>query len=188
MSENEAKKAKVDGSHSKIVLVTGGTGLVGKGISAALDAGARRDNETWIFLSSKDADLRFATPLGCNGGLVNAHARGSRLDETEALFEKHKPTHVIHLAAMVGGLFRNMKYNLDFLVSYTCIICVCLMCSSVSTWPSMTMFLPAAISLRFCAMVVKLSCEAVRRWKNVFHAYQLAYFQTRRHIRSMRPW
>ncbi|KAH7932937.1 hypothetical protein HPB49_005236 [Dermacentor silvarum] len=34
---------------------------------------------------------------------------------TEALFAKHKPTHVIHLAAMVGGLFRNMKYNLDFL-------------------------------------------------------------------------
>jgi len=32
------------------------------------------------------------------------------------LFEKVKPTHVIHLAAMVGGLFKNMKYNLDFLV------------------------------------------------------------------------
>jgi hypothetical protein len=35
---------------------------------------------------------------------------------TDAIFAKHKPTHVIHLAAMVGGLFRNMKYNLDFLV------------------------------------------------------------------------
>ena len=32
------------------------------------------------------------------------------------LFEKVRPTHVIHLAAMVGGLFKNMKYNLDFLV------------------------------------------------------------------------
>jgi len=31
------------------------------------------------------------------------------------LFEKVRPTHVIHLAAMVGGLFKNMKYNLDFL-------------------------------------------------------------------------
>ncbi|XP_070543558.1 GDP-L-fucose synthase-like isoform X2 [Ptychodera flava] len=31
-----------------------------------------------------------------------------------ALFEKHKPTHVIHLAAMVGGLFRNLAFNLDF--------------------------------------------------------------------------
>jgi len=36
--------------------------------------------------------------------------------QTKALFERIKPTHVIHLAAMVGGLFRNMKYNLDFLV------------------------------------------------------------------------
>ena len=36
--------------------------------------------------------------------------------ETKALFDRVKPTHVIHLAAMVGGLFRNMKYNLDFLV------------------------------------------------------------------------
>ena len=36
---------------------------------------------------------------------------------TEKLFAKHKPTHVIHLAAMVGGLFKNLKYNLDFYVS-----------------------------------------------------------------------
>lgn len=27
------------------------------------------------------------------------------------------PTHVIHLAAMVGGLFYNMSHNLDFLVN-----------------------------------------------------------------------
>ena len=38
-------------------------------------------------------------------------------ESTRALFEKVKPTHVIHLAAMVGGLFRNLKFNLDFLVS-----------------------------------------------------------------------
>lgn len=35
-------------------------------------------------------------------------------EETLKFFQKHKPTHVIHLAAMVGGLFRNLKYNLDF--------------------------------------------------------------------------
>ena len=34
--------------------------------------------------------------------------------ETEALFERHKPTHVIHLAALVGGLFANMSANCDF--------------------------------------------------------------------------
>lgn len=38
------------------------------------------------------------------------------MEETMAVFEKHRPTHVIHLAAMVGGLFRNLKYNLDFWV------------------------------------------------------------------------
>ena len=31
------------------------------------------------------------------------------------MFEKYKPTHVIHLAALVGGLFANMKYKLTFL-------------------------------------------------------------------------
>lgn len=39
----------------------------------------------------------------------------SDLNETRELFEKHQPTHVIHLAAMVGGLFHNMSNNLDFL-------------------------------------------------------------------------
>lgn len=34
---------------------------------------------------------------------------------TRSLFDKYKPTHVIHLAAMVGGLFKNMKYQVDFL-------------------------------------------------------------------------
>ena len=37
-------------------------------------------------------------------------------EETKKLFERVKPTHVIHLAAMVGGLFKNLQYNLDFLV------------------------------------------------------------------------
>jgi len=36
-------------------------------------------------------------------------------DQTKALFNKYRPTHVIHLAAMVGGLFHNMSHNLDFL-------------------------------------------------------------------------
>jgi NAD dependent epimerase/dehydratase family. len=40
-------------------------------------------------------------------------------DQTKALFSKYRPTHVIHLAAMVGGLFQNMSHNLDFLVSFT---------------------------------------------------------------------
>ncbi|XP_023655869.1 GDP-L-fucose synthase isoform X1 [Paramormyrops kingsleyae] len=78
------------------VLVTGGTGLVGRAIEQVVQAqGGCGKGEQWIFLSSKDADLR-------------------DLAQTRALFEKHRPTHVIHLAAMVGGLFRNMRENLDF--------------------------------------------------------------------------
>lgn len=72
-----------------VVLVTGGTGLVGKAIEAVVNE-SPVPNESWIFLSSKEGDLR---------------DRAS----TRAIFEKYKPTHVIHLAALVGGLFRNMK-------------------------------------------------------------------------------
>lgn len=78
----------------KVILVTGGSGLVGKGIQEVV-ARDPVDGEKWVFLSSKDANL-LSEP------------------ETRALFELHRPTHVIHLAAMVGGLFANMKANSDF--------------------------------------------------------------------------
>ena len=35
-------------------------------------------------------------------------------EETKAIFEKHQPTHVVHLAAFVGGLFKNMRQKADF--------------------------------------------------------------------------
>lgn len=82
-------------SSNKVILVTGGTGLVGKAIQKVVEE-EKKVNETWIFVSSKDANLLSK-------------------EETKSLFNKHKPTHVVHLAAMVGGLFRNLKYNLDFL-------------------------------------------------------------------------
>ena len=40
----------------------------------------------------------------------------SDMGATRAVFEKYRPTHVLHLAAMVGGLFKNLKYKADFLV------------------------------------------------------------------------
>ncbi|KAG5735068.1 GDP-L-fucose synthase, partial [Termitomyces sp. T112] len=85
-----------------VVLVTGGTGLVGKAIQHIIETepvGSRfgkREGETWVFASSKEGDLRDA-------------------EQTRLLFEKYKPTHVIHLAALVGGLFKNMKYKLTLL-------------------------------------------------------------------------
>ncbi|RUS81275.1 hypothetical protein EGW08_010949 [Elysia chlorotica] len=81
-------------SDKKVILVTGGTGLVGRGIRAAVEREGPREGEQWHFVSSQDGDLRDR-------------------DATEALFDKIRPTHVIHLAALVGGLFRNLKYNLD---------------------------------------------------------------------------
>ncbi|KAF5893232.1 GDP-L-fucose synthase-like [Clarias magur] len=78
------------------VLVTGGSGLVGKAIERVVQQEKYESKgEKWIFLSSKDADL-------------------TNTAETKAIFEKHRPTHVIHLAAMVGGLFMHLKRNLDF--------------------------------------------------------------------------
>ncbi|CAG9770853.1 unnamed protein product [Ceutorhynchus assimilis] len=81
--------------NNKVILVTGGAGLVGKAIQTIVEQEGRED-EKWIFVCSKDADL-------CD------------FNATKQLFQKHKPTHVIHLAAMVGGLFHNMSHNLDFL-------------------------------------------------------------------------
>eukprot|EP00755_Sulcionema_specki_P001147 Sspe_Gene.116397::Locus_105613_Transcript_1_1_Confidence_1.000_Length_734::g.116397::m.116397/K02377/TSTA3, fcl; GDP-L-fucose synthase len=73
----------------KVVLVTGGTGLVGRAVEKEIAAQAP-PQEQWVFVGSKDADLRDAK-------------------STEAMFERVRPTHVLHLAAKVGGLFLNMR-------------------------------------------------------------------------------
>ena len=46
------------GFTGKIVLVTGGTGLGGRGIQAAIADDPLAVDEKWIFSSSKDGDLR----------------------------------------------------------------------------------------------------------------------------------
>lgn len=78
----------------KVILVTGGSGLVGNGIKSAWQK-EQRDDETFYWASSKDADLTDRAA-------------------TKAMFERVRPTHVIHLAAKVGGLYGNMKANLEF--------------------------------------------------------------------------
>ncbi len=75
----------------QVVLVTGGSGLVGQAVKE-LVAKESHDDKQWIFLSRQDADL-------CDPAAVRA------------VFELYKPTHVIHLAAYVGGLFANMVRN-----------------------------------------------------------------------------
>lgn len=46
------------GDEKKIILVTGGSGLVGKAIQKVTKENPRA-NEQYIFLSSKDADLKY---------------------------------------------------------------------------------------------------------------------------------
>ena len=81
-------------SEKKVILVTGGSGLIGKAIQNVIKKDQREDEE-YIFLSSKDANL------------LNKI-------ETFAVFERYQPTHVIHLAALVGGLYAHIGHNCDF--------------------------------------------------------------------------
>ena len=83
-------------TNGKVVcMVTGGSGLYGMAIRAHVAQSAEEKDATWVFLSSKDGDLRDRKA-------------------TEAIFERVRPTHVIHLAAMVGGLFANMSKKVEF--------------------------------------------------------------------------
>jgi GDP-L-fucose synthase len=76
-----------------IILVTGGTGLVG----SAMKIISRKYNKyEFIFVSSKDYDLL-------------------EMSQTKEMFDKYKPTYVIHLAGYVGGLYRNMNNKVDML-------------------------------------------------------------------------
>jgi GDP-L-fucose synthase len=76
---------------SEIILITGGSGLVGTAIQRAVDAAAN-----CVFLSSADYDL-------------------SDMEQTKRCFQTHEPKYVIHLAACVGGLFKNMNNKVEML-------------------------------------------------------------------------
>lgn len=75
-----------------VVLVTGGTGLLGRALRHVV-----KDDPAWVFVGTSDGDLR------------------SEL-QTELLFARVRPTHVIHLASRVGGLFANRTDPAGFLV------------------------------------------------------------------------
>jgi GDP-L-fucose synthase len=72
---------------SKKVLITGGTGMVGSALRQLIPDG--------LFVSSADCDLRIK-------------------EKVFRLYEKHEPTHIIHLAAKVGGIAANSNYLADF--------------------------------------------------------------------------
>lgn len=75
-------------------LVTGGSGLVGKAIY--------KIKPEYIYLSSKDCDL-------------------TNYEMTYDVFKKYNPTYVIHLAAYVGGLYKNMNQKVEMLEKNTLI-------------------------------------------------------------------
>ena len=90
----------------KVVLVTGGSGLVGNAIQIV---SKYFDNYSYIFISSKDYDL-------------------TKIENTIQMFEKYKPNYVIHLAACVGGLYKNMNNKVKMLeqnlmINYNVIKC-----------------------------------------------------------------
>ena len=72
------------------ILVTGGSGLVGKAIQNLVE----NDENTYLFLNSKTCNL-------------------TDYKETLRVFSEFKPKQVIYLAAYVGGLYRNMNYKAE---------------------------------------------------------------------------
>ena len=44
-------------AEKNVILVTGGTGLVGQGIKYIVEIEEKNENDSYIFLSSKDVDL-----------------------------------------------------------------------------------------------------------------------------------
>lgn len=78
------------------ILVTGGSGLVGSAVKDIVNTTEYKNKYNWVFLSSKDGDL-------CD------------FESTKQIFEKYKPVkYVIHLAAYVGGLYKNMREPVTF--------------------------------------------------------------------------
>ena len=70
------------------ILVTGGSGLVGKHLNDILPEA--------IYISSKDYDL-------------------TDLQQVRNMMNEYKPNSVIHLAARVGGIVDNINYPVDYL-------------------------------------------------------------------------
>ena len=77
----------------KTILVTGGSGLVGNAIKKI---SSLYTDYKFIFVSSKQYDL-------------------NDINATKKMYEDINPHYVIHLAACVGGLFKNMNNKVEML-------------------------------------------------------------------------
>jgi len=77
-----------------VILITGGSGLVGNAIKTLIREYSESVFDEFIFISSSDYDL-------------------TDFNATCTMFEAHKPDYIIHLAACVGGLYKNMNKKVD---------------------------------------------------------------------------
>jgi GDP-L-fucose synthase len=77
----------------KRIIITGGSGLVGTGIRSLSH---KYSEYEFVYISSREYDL-------------------TSLEKTREMFETYKPYYVIHLAACVGGLFKNMSDKVKML-------------------------------------------------------------------------
>ncbi len=122
------------------ILITGGNGLVGSAIKEFVflekeeNKGKSTQNENeYLFISSKECDL-------------------TNINITRDYFSKCKPDAVVHLAAYVGGLFRNMSekikmYEINTQINYN-ILKICdelninrvLSCLSTCIFPDKTIY------------------------------------------------
>lgn len=79
------------------ILILGSSGLVGKSIARQQYPFINPNDTMWYFATSKDADLRSFIDI-------------------EKLFQKILPTHVIHLAANVKGIYKDITENATLLI------------------------------------------------------------------------
>lgn len=114
------------------ILVTGSSGLVGSAIQRVV----------------RNKEYEHITIIPVSSGVCDLTNR----EETCAMFERIKPTHVIHLAARVGGLFKNMNEKVQMLEDNIMMNSVvlqmchkfgvekCVMCLSTCIFPDKTKY------------------------------------------------
>jgi len=110
------------------LLVTGGSGLVGSALKRIKEKFPKYE---FFFISSQDYNLE-------------------NFKDTIKMFDNIQPDFVIHLAACVGGLFKNMNYKVDMLeknmmINYNVLKCChdyqvkkCISCLSTCIFPDKT--------------------------------------------------
>lgn len=107
-------------SAKKVIMVTGGTGLVGRAVKTIAETEEKQDNEQWIFLSSKDGDLGYVIVCKTCDVISVGEMFGKNFDtEGEEMFKV-----VQHYGSQCEQLYINGSiYNLTAAVHMLCIFC-----------------------------------------------------------------